>query len=155
MSKSHTPNSALAGVILAGGQAKRLHGRDKAFLSVGGTFLLDRCIVRLKGQIDRIVISGNGDPCRFEASGLPVMGDLFGSFPGPLAGIYTAMRWCEANAPEAQAILSVAVDTPFFPINLADKLSTASGRMCEKIVLIPLIRRRSAHIRTLACCSCR
>ena len=115
-----------AGVILAGGLARRMGGGDKPLVAIGGRPMLDRVIERLAPQVDRLVINANGDPARFARYGLPVVPDTISGFAGPLAGILAGLRWAEANIPDAPAVLSVAADTPFFPADLAARLGAAA-----------------------------
>ena len=55
----------IIGVILAGGQARRMGGRDKAFLPLAGRHLIAHVLDRLDPQVDRVLISANGDGSRF------------------------------------------------------------------------------------------
>ncbi len=111
------------GVILAGGRATRMGGADKAALMLGGQSLLARCVDRLAPQVDRIVLNANGDPERFSAYDLPVLPDTIQGFVGPLAGVLAGMDWAAENG--ADAVVSVAADTPFFPLDLVDRLRKA------------------------------
>jgi molybdenum cofactor guanylyltransferase len=117
-----------AAVILAGGKSTRMGVEDKALLPLGGKPMIARVIERLKPQVERIVISANGDLSRFSAFGLPVVSDIFEGFVGPLAGLHTGMRWSETNLPEARFVVSVASDTPFFPADLVARLAEGCGR---------------------------
>jgi molybdopterin-guanine dinucleotide biosynthesis protein A len=114
------------GLILAGGQNTRMGGTEKAMLPLGGKRMLTRVIERLKPQVDRLLLSANGDPQRFSALGVPVERDRLGE--GPLAGLFAGMRWSEENLPDAKFIVSVAADTPFFPADLVERLSEGCGR---------------------------
>ncbi len=44
-------------IIVAGGSARRLDGKDKAAVEIGGVTLLDRAIAAAKGA-ERIVVVG-------------------------------------------------------------------------------------------------
>jgi molybdopterin-guanine dinucleotide biosynthesis protein A len=114
------------GIILAGGQNTRMGGTEKATMPLGGKPMLARVIDRLKPQVERLLLSANGDPQRFAALGVPVEPDQIGE--GPLAGLLAGMRWSEKNLPEAKFIVSVAADTPFFPADLVERLSEGCGR---------------------------
>jgi molybdopterin-guanine dinucleotide biosynthesis protein A len=116
------------GVVLAGGRSTRMKVKDKPLMPLGGRPMIARVIDRLKPQVERMVISANGDLSRFAAFGLPVVPDAFEGFLGPLAGLHAGMRWSEANLPEAKFIVSVASDTPFFPADLVVRLAEGCGR---------------------------
>lgn len=109
------------GVILAGGLARRMAGRDKAMLILGGQSLLVRAVSRLEPQVERIALSANGDAARFGA-GFTVLTDE--TSQGPLSGILAALDWAAVCG--ATAVASVAVDTPFFPCDLVPKLCLAA-----------------------------
>lgn len=111
-------------VILAGGLATRMGGGDKGLLCIGKVPLLRRVIGRLHPQVSDIVLNANGNPSRFDAFGLPVRPDPIDGFPGPLAGILAGMDWAAQNG--ADAVVSVAADTPFFPTDLVARLCAAT-----------------------------
>ena len=128
------------GTILAGGQGMRMGGADKALLMLGGMPLLARCVARLAPQVVALAVSANGDPARLAGFGLPILADPIladpiltdpiladpfltdpvPGFSGPLAGILAGMIWAEALG--ADALVTVAVDTPFFPTDLVARL---------------------------------
>lgn len=114
-----------AGVILAGGLARRMGGGDKALLQVAGRPLLAHVIERLRPQVEEIALNANGDPTRFAEFGLPVIADTVEGFAGPLAGVLAGMRWAAARG--HSHIASAAGDTPFFPANLVAQLQAARG----------------------------
>lgn len=122
------------GVVLAGGQARRMEGRDKPLIEIAGQSMLAHVAQRLEPQVGSLILNANGDTERFETSS-PVVMDTIDGFAGPLAGILAAMRWAEANAPHAYWVISAAVDTPFFPDNLVDRLVGAIGGPEPAIVL--------------------
>ena len=110
------------GLILAGGQARRMGGVDKAFIEVGGKPLLEHAIARARPQVSDLLISANGDPSRFARFGFPVLADRVQGFLGPLAGILTGLEWMRANRPDARWLASFACDCPFFPTNMVERL---------------------------------
>lgn len=121
------------GVILAGGQARRMGGGDKGALILDGRTMLDRVIDRLGPQVDRLILNANGDPDRFAEYGLPVCADTLPDYPGPLAGVLAGMEWAAANG--YTHIVTAAADTPFFPTDLAQRLTRASDRASTPIAL--------------------
>ena len=58
----------VTGVILAGGQSRRMGGGDKGLLELAGKPMLAHVIERLAPQVGRMVINANGDPARFAAA---------------------------------------------------------------------------------------
>lgn len=111
-------------VILAGGQARRMGGGDKALLTLAGRPLLAHVLDRLTPQCAPIALNANGDPARFAGFDLPVIADGRDDSAGPLAGILAAMAW--ASDQGAGAVLTVPGDCPFLPADLADRLHALS-----------------------------
>ena len=112
-------------VLLAGGLARRMGGGDKPLRLLAGRKLLDHVIERIRPQVGAMVLNANGDPARFAAWNLPVVGDTLPDHPGPLAGILAGLRWAASNMADATEILSVPTDTPFLPADLVARLEAA------------------------------
>ena len=121
------PHEDIVGVVLAGGQARRMGERDKCLLEIDGRSLLARAIERLEPQVCTLVINANGDESRFSSFGQPVVKDTIEGFVGPLAGVLAGMRWARRNVPTARFIVTIAADTPFFPLDLTNRLRETSG----------------------------
>jgi molybdopterin-guanine dinucleotide biosynthesis protein A len=113
------------GLILAGGQARRMGGRDKALLPLASGNLVQRAITRLTPQCDRVIINANRELERLAEFGVPVISDSVAGYAGPLAGILTGLDWLADHAPGA-ALLTVPVDGPFFPDELGTRLREAT-----------------------------
>ncbi|OYU19549.1 MAG: molybdenum cofactor guanylyltransferase [Rhodobacteraceae bacterium PARR1] len=110
------------GVILAGGAGRRMGGADKATLRLAGRSLAAHAVDRLEPQVERLAISANGDPARLSALGLPVLADA--QSQGPLSGVLSALDWAAPLG--ATAVVTAAVDTPFFPGDLVPRLILGS-----------------------------
>lgn len=121
------------GVILAGGQATRMGGGDKGLRLLGGQSLLSRVEARLAPQVADIALNANGDATRFADLRMPVIGDNIEGFAGPLAGVLAGLDWAAAQG--ADAIVTAAADTPFFPCDLVPQLLLASEGMDHPLVL--------------------
>ncbi|MGR3660001.1 MAG: molybdenum cofactor guanylyltransferase MobA [Paracoccaceae bacterium] len=121
------------GVILAGGLASRMGGGDKALLDLGGTRLMDQVIARIKPQVGALALNANGEPTRFAEFGLPVIADSIAGYAGPLAGVLAGLDWAAEQGGEA--IVTVAADTPFFPLDLVSRLQTAAKVAGTQIAL--------------------
>jgi molybdenum cofactor guanylyltransferase len=130
--------TAITGVLLAGGQSRRMFeaariAGDKGLLELAGQTMLGRVIAALAPQVDAMVINANGEPARFAAFNLPVVPDTVGGFAGPLAGVLAGMRWSQANTPQATHIATVSTDAPFLPADLVAQL--AAGLLHNPIAL--------------------
>ena len=115
----------MIGILLAGGQARRLGGGDKGLHVVGGRRILDRVVAALRIQCDTLVLNSNGDPARFAARDLPVVADASPDQLGPLAGVLAGLDYVAAHHPGVGFAVTVPTDTPFLPIDLVARLQDA------------------------------
>lgn len=103
--------------ILAGGQATRLGGVDKAWVRFQGSSLIERTLASLDiGPADTLV-SYNSSPAAMERLGPRVIADLRPAFPGPLAGIEALLGACATAW-----LLVVPVDLRRIPGGLCDRM---------------------------------
>lgn len=114
------------GLLLAGGQSRRMGGGDKALRLLNGMPLIERVITRMRPQVGDMIINANGDPTRFAAFGLPVVADSLHDFPGPLAGVLAGLDWAAVHRPGWDFVVSVATDAPFLPDDLVRRLLQAT-----------------------------
>ncbi len=99
----------LSGIVLAGGQSRRM-GQNKSALQIGGKTLLERQVEKLRMLgISDILISGTDIPETFGARAVP---DQYRS-RGPVGGLHA----CLAQA-ECGSCLVLSVDTPLLPVSL-------------------------------------
>lgn len=105
------------GLVLAGGRSTRMHGQDKASILLAGQTLLARAIAHLTPQVDALAINSNTIGEHLNAYGVPVIPDLIPGYQGPLAGIQAGL-----SAYPNDYLLTVAVDLPFLPQDLARRL---------------------------------
>ena len=82
--------ASVAGVIVAGGRAVRMGGRDKAFAAVGGEPIAVRTIRLFHDLFPQVLVASNR-PERFRGLGVETVADRFPGC-GPLAGIHAALR---------------------------------------------------------------
>ena len=115
----------IVGVLLAGGLSRRMGGGDKSLNDLDGKPLLAHVVERALPQVDTLILNANGDPARFDDYELPVVADTVEGFVGPLAGVLTGQEWARDNAPDAQWVVTMATDTPFFPADLVAQFKAA------------------------------
>ncbi|MGH1370084.1 MAG: molybdenum cofactor guanylyltransferase MobA [Maritimibacter sp.] len=108
------------GVIVAGGQGRRMNGLDKPLAPLAGRTMIAHVAERLAPQVDALAINANGDLDRFGLP-FPVISDDLPGQPGPLVGILTAMRWAEAQG--ASQVVTMPADTPFLPGDVVERLA--------------------------------
>jgi molybdopterin-guanine dinucleotide biosynthesis protein A len=117
-------SSPVLGLILAGGQARRMGGGDKTLLRLGGRTLLERVADRLGPQCGAgLALSANGDPARFGAFPGPILPDPLPGQRGPLAGILAGLDCAAAQG--IARVVSVSGDAPFLPDDLVARLRAA------------------------------
>jgi molybdopterin-guanine dinucleotide biosynthesis protein A len=116
---------SIFGVLLAGGQSRRMGGVDKALQILGGRPLLAHAIERLQPQVAGMVINANGEATRFAAFRLPVIADSIAGFAGPLAGVHAGLAWVRVSRPGIEHVVTVAADTPFIPTDLVPRFLAA------------------------------
>jgi len=115
----------IAGVLLAGGLARRMGGGDKGMRMLLGRPLLDWVIERARPQVRALALNANGDPARLASFGLPVVPDGIAGFAGPLAGVLAGLDWAADELAEATHVASFATDAPFLPRDLVRRLAIA------------------------------
>lgn len=115
----------VAGVLLAGGQSRRMGGGDKCLRRLGDRTILKHIIDRAGPRVSPFVLNANGDPARFAGYGLPVVADTVEGFAGPLAGVLAGLDWAAEHAPDREWVASFATDAPFLPKDLVARLLTA------------------------------
>ncbi len=123
-------------VVLAGGMGSRMGGVDKGLQLLTGQPLARHCVQRLQAQTlgapGLIAINANRNADLYASWGCPVWADELEGYAGPLAGFQTALQHCtnrpagDAAAPEGyRFLLTVACDTPRFPLDLMARLARA------------------------------
>ena len=122
------PEPNICGLLLAGGQSRRMGGGDKCLMELGGQTLLRRLIATAAPQVAPLVLNTNSDPALFRDYGLPIAPDVVDGYAGPLAGVLTGLEWAAANAPHCDWVASFASDAPFAPTDLVSRMRTAIER---------------------------
>jgi molybdenum cofactor guanylyltransferase len=117
----------IAAFVIAGGQSSRM-GRDKAFLTLGGSTLLERALAVARCVSQEVTIVGQRE--KFAAYG-NVIEDVYPG-QGPLAGIHAAL--C-GSAFELN--LMIGVDTAFLDPKFAQYL-VDQARASGAIVTVPV-----------------
>lgn len=117
--------SAVAGLILAGGQGSRMNGQDKGLVVLRGEPMVAHVARCLAPQVGRLIISANrhasvyGHYGEVVADGAPELGE----WQGPLMGIAAALAVVSSAA---QWLIVSPCDTPFVPADLAGRLIGAA-----------------------------
>lgn len=120
-----TETGIVAGLVLAGGLARRMGGGAKALKHLAGRPLLAHVLDRITPQCGALALNANDDPTAYGTFGHPVLPDVVGGFAGPLAGVLTGLEWLE-GADRASWLLTVPTDAPFLPSDLVQRLLAAA-----------------------------
>ena len=110
----------ITGLVLAGGQARRMGGEDKGLQLLHGTPLVRWALARLAPQVGPLAINANRNAERYGAWQVPVWPDTLPGYPGPLAGFLSGLTHCATPW-----LLAVPCDAPRFPHDLAERLVAA------------------------------
>jgi len=129
------PPRAIA-VILAGGKGERLGGVIKANLEIGGLRLLARATQAVSGSASSILVAHGGlDPALMDLTEQHVpIPDLASDYAGPLAGVAAAVAWCVGQPSPPAYLVSLAVDTPFFPHDFVARALAAIGTTTPAVI---------------------
>lgn len=100
-------NKKISGVILAGGNGKRLNGLIKSKIIIEGKTIISRIIEQFDGLFDEILIITNAPEEFAEYSDCKITGDHFIN-KGPLGGIHSALK-----AAGCETLFIIAGDMPF------------------------------------------
>ena len=110
----------ITGLILAGGQGRRMGGVDKGLQLLRGRPMIAWVLERLDPQAGEIIINANQNLEQYRAFGMPVISDEIGGFAGPLAGLHAGL-----GAAQHAFVVTVPCDSPFLPADLVSRLLAA------------------------------
>jgi len=113
---------AVSGIVLAGGQGRRMGGVDKGLQTLRGKPMAAWVLERLAPQVAEIVINANQNLEAYAAFGHRVVPDAIGGFAGPLAGLHAGLA-----AVSHELAATVPCDSPFLPHDLVARLRAALG----------------------------
>ena len=99
----------VSGVVLAGGQARRMQQQDKGLVLFKQRPLVSYPIEALAAVADDLLISANRNQAIYQQWQYPVISDATDDFDGPLAGILAAMDYVDA-----EILLVLPCDSPLF-----------------------------------------
>lgn len=107
----------ITGLILAGGQGRRMGGVDKGLQPLRGRPMVAWVIERLAPQVDDVIINANANLDQYGAFGQPVVSDAIGGYAGPLAGLHAGL-----SATSQPLLVTAPCDSPFLPRDLVARL---------------------------------
>jgi Molybdopterin-guanine dinucleotide biosynthesis protein A len=120
-------------IVLAGGENSRMQGRNKALLALNNRRFIDYLLDRLQPQVANTLISRHQQTAQFpspdvmQICDLPISSDSDITRLGPLAGVYTGLKWLQQHQPNTRWALTVPSDSPLIPRSLLRQLSAKCG----------------------------
>ena len=123
-------HAEVTGIVLAGGQGRRMGGVDKGLVALAGKPMVAHVLDRFAPQVETVLINANQNLDRYAAFGYPVVTDAVGGFAGPLAGLHAGLT----RAGGAYAA-TVPCDSPFLPLDLVARLFAALVAQCAQLAV--------------------
>jgi len=117
---SESGEPAITGIVLAGGQGRRMGGVDKGLVELAGKPMIAHVLERFAPQVADVLINANQNSERYGTFGWPVVADAIGGFAGPLAGLHAGMTQARHSL-----VATVPCDSPFLPGDLVARLVKA------------------------------
>jgi molybdopterin-guanine dinucleotide biosynthesis protein A len=121
---SFNPIGAISGLILAGGEGRRMSGRDKGLISLANKPLVEYAIDCLTPLVDDLAISCNRNQELYAEYGLNCVVDKItaadGGFAGPMAGLAAGLKQAQHDW-----LLVMPCDTPLMSGQIMTQLLTA------------------------------
>lgn len=115
--------SGVTGIVLAGGQGRRMGGVDKGLQLLHGKPMVAAVLARLAPQVSEILINANQNLEAYAGFGHRVIPDAIGGFAGPLAGLHACLGEAKHDL-----VLTVPCDSPFLPPDLCSRLQKHVGK---------------------------
>jgi molybdopterin-guanine dinucleotide biosynthesis protein A len=110
----------VTGVVLCGGQARRMEGADKGLVTLRGRPMIAHVLQRFSPQVDELLVNANRNLGTYGSFGAEVIEDDIAGFPGPLAGVHCALARASHGL-----VATVPCDAPTLPTDLVARLVTA------------------------------
>lgn len=121
------------GVVLAGGEGRRLGMGTKPLVSLAGQPVIAHVILALKPQTYSLALSVRENQAWAKDLGLSIVVDAKNA-TGPLAGIAMAMTWAREKYPETTTVFTCPADSPFIPDDLVARLAAVMDEETDIVV---------------------
>jgi molybdenum cofactor guanylyltransferase len=113
----------ITGIVLAGGQGRRMGNVDKGLVPLHGKPMVAHVLQRIAPQVDEILLNANQNLEQYAGFGHPVISDSLTGYAGPLAGLQAGL-----SAAQHELVATVPCDSPFLPLDLIARLHMALQR---------------------------
>ena len=125
----------ILGVVLAGGQSKRL-GTDKSIIKLGQKTLIEHTISKIENKFSEILIITNNKKFTTNKKNIFFIKDSIKGNLGPLVGVFSAMEWIIKKNKQYKWIATFPCDTPFFDNQIIDELKKKSFKKDKKLFFL-------------------
>jgi molybdopterin-guanine dinucleotide biosynthesis protein A len=112
--------NGVSGILLAGGQGRRMGGVDKGLQLLRGKPMAQWALERLAPQVDEVLINCNQNLESYARFGYRLVPDEITGFAGPLAGLHAGLK-----AASHPLVVTVPCDSPFVALDLVKRLADA------------------------------
>ncbi|MBP03080.1 MAG: hypothetical protein CMM25_09755 [Rhodospirillaceae bacterium] len=119
----------ILGVILAGGDGRRIGQLDKPLVKIGEVRMIDLVMRCLVPQISQLAISVQRRQAWTSEYPFQLLEDPSGESKGPIAGIASGLSWMTNYTDSVDWLVSVSVDCPFIPNNLVSRLTSQDHKI--------------------------
>jgi len=114
------PVDSITGLVLAGGQGRRMGGEDKGLVMLAGQPMVAHVLAVLRPQVGPMLVNANRNHARYAAFGHPVITDEMDGYQGPLAGVLAGLRHCST-----EFLVTAPCDAPLVAPDLVARLHAA------------------------------
>jgi molybdopterin-guanine dinucleotide biosynthesis protein A len=111
---------SVSGIVLAGGQGRRMGGVDKGLQLLRGRPMIEWVLERLSPQVAEVIVNANQNLDTYRKLARRVVPDEIGGFAGPLAGLHAGLK-----AAAHPLVVTVPCDSPFLPADLVSRLNSS------------------------------
>lgn len=113
--------TAVTGVVLAGGRARRMGGEDKGLVVLDGRRMVEYVLDALRPQVAAVLVNANRNQEAYaRLTGCRVLADSMEGFAGPLAGMASALAVIDT-----EYLVTAPCDAPLVTGDLAPRLHAA------------------------------
>ena len=120
----------VTGLLLAGGRARRMDGRDKGLLALRGRPMAAWVLDQLAQQTRSVLISANRNAGSYADLGHEVIADRDAGFLGPLAGLATGL-----DRAETPWVVTAPCDSPFLAADYVGRLYDVALNSGSKVAV--------------------
>jgi len=119
----NTQTTKFSCIILAGGEGRRVGGRDKGLIYYQNKPLVEHVINRVKPQVSQTIISANRNIEKYKKYGIAVVCDSKTEYQGPMAGIAATLPFCNNDW-----VLVVPCDMPLLATDIVEQLAGSANQ---------------------------